>query len=111
MSRIGKHPVTIPAGVTLTQDGQSITVKGPKGELNFVLPNVITGKLEGAEFSVKPNDDSKEGKAMWGMSRSMVANLVEGVTNGFQKNFGTPRCWLSCANERLRSYIATRLLP
>lgn len=86
MSRIGKNPVTIPSGVTLTQDGQSVTVKGPKGELNFTLPNVIEGKLEGAEFIVKPIDESKEGKAMWGMSRSMVANLIEGVTNGFQKN-------------------------
>jgi large subunit ribosomal protein L6 len=86
MSRIGKHPVTIPAGVTLTLDGQKVTVKGPKGELNFTLPGVIAGKLEGAEFSVKPIDESNEGRAMWGMSRSMVANLIEGVTNGYQKN-------------------------
>jgi len=86
MSRIGKHPVTVPAGVTLTQNGQSITVKGPKGELNFVLPSVIAGKLDGETFSVTPTDESKEGRAMWGMSRSMVANMIEGVTNGFQKN-------------------------
>lgn len=86
MSRIGKHPVNVPAGVTLTQDGQSVTVKGPKGELNFVLPSVITGKLDGDSFSVTPNDEGKEGRAMWGMSRSMVANMIEGVTNGFQKN-------------------------
>lgn len=86
MSRIGKHPITVPSGVTLTQEGQSITVKGPKGELNFVLPNVMSGKLDGDTFSVTPNDESNEGKAMWGMSRSMIANLIEGVTNGFQKN-------------------------
>lgn len=86
MSRIGKNPVTIPSGVTLTQDGQSVTVKGPKGELNFTLPNVMSGKLEGAEFSVVPVDDSNEGKAMWGTARSMIANLVVGVTEGYQKN-------------------------
>jgi len=86
MSRIGKNPITIPSGVTLTQDGQKVTVKGPKGELNFTLPSVIEGKMDGEEFGVKPVDDSKEGKAMWGMSRSMVANMIEGVTNGFQKN-------------------------
>ena len=86
MSRIGKNPITVPAGVTLTQDGQKITVKGSKGELNFSLPNVIVGKLEGEEFSVKPIDESNEGRAMWGMARSMVANMIEGVTNGFQKN-------------------------
>ena len=86
MSRIGKNPVTVPAGVTLTQDGQKVTVKGPKGELSFTLPSVVTGKLDGAEFSVKPSDDSKEGRAMWGTARSMIANLIEGVTNGFQKN-------------------------
>jgi large subunit ribosomal protein L6 len=86
MSRIGKNPVTVPSGVTLTLEGQKVTVKGPKGELNFTLPSIITGKSEGEEFSVTPIDESKEGKAMWGMSRSMVANMIEGVTNGFQKN-------------------------
>lgn len=86
MSRIGKNPITVPAGVTLTQDGQKVTVKGPKGELSFTLPSVISGKLDGDTFAVKPSDDSKEGSAMWGMSRSMVANLIEGVTAGFQKN-------------------------
>lgn len=86
MSRIGKNPVTIPSGVTLTQDGQNVTVKGPKGELNFKLPNAVSGKLEGDAFTVSPTDESKEASAMWGMSRSMIANLVEGVTNGFQKN-------------------------
>lgn len=86
MSRIGKNPVTIPSGVTLTQDGQNVTVKGPKGELSFKLPNAVAGKLEGDTFTVSPADESKEASAMWGMSRSMVANLIEGVTNGFQKN-------------------------
>ena len=85
MSRIGKNPVVVPAGVTLSVDGQKVTAKGPKGELSFTLPSVITGKLEGSEFTVTPSSESKEGKSMWGMSRSMVANLIEGVTNGFEK--------------------------
>ncbi len=86
MSRIGKHPVTIPAGCTLTQNGQTVSVKGPKGTLEFTMPAAVRGQLEGDQFVVKPIDDSKEASAMWGMSRTMIANLVEGVTNGFTKN-------------------------
>ena len=54
MSRIGKKPVAIPSGVTLTQDGQTVTAKGPKGELSFTLPEAVTGKIEGEEFTVTP---------------------------------------------------------
>ena len=86
MSRIGKNPVVIPAGVTLTQDGQKITAKGAKGELSFTLPSVITGKIEGTEFTVTPVEENNEGKSMWGMSRSMVANMIEGVQNGYTKS-------------------------
>ena len=87
MSRIGKKPVTIPSGVTLTQTGQHIVVKGPKGELSFTLPDTISGKLDGEEFTVTPVDESnKVAKSMWGMSRTMVSNLVEGVTEGFKKD-------------------------
>ena len=85
MSRIGKKPVTVPSGVTLTQNGQDITVKGAKGELSFTLPAAVTGKLDGEEFTVTPIDESKTSRAMWGMSRTMVANLIEGVTNGYKK--------------------------
>ncbi len=86
MSRIGKNPVTVPAGVTLAVDGQTVTVKGPKGELNFTLPNAVKGALEGDKFTVTPLSNDKLARSMWGMSRSMVANLIEGVTKGFQKN-------------------------
>jgi large subunit ribosomal protein L6 len=86
MSRIGKNPVTIPAGVTLTQSGQVITVKGPKGELNFTLPDAVTGKLDGESFAVSPVEGVKNGSAMWGMSRTMIFNMIEGVTNGFKKD-------------------------
>lgn len=86
MSRIGKKPVEVPAGVTLTQTGQHIAVKGPKGQLDFTLPAAVTGKLEGNEFTVTPIKDDKTGKSMWGMSRTMVSNLIEGVSNGYSKN-------------------------
>ncbi len=85
MSRIGKKPVTIPSGVTLTQNGQAITVKGSKGELSFTLPDAVTGKLDGEEFTVAPVEGEKNAVAMWGMSRTMISNMVEGVTNGFSK--------------------------
>lgn len=85
MSRIGKNPVTVPDAVTLTQSGQTVTVKGAKGELTFTLPDAVTGKLDGAEFTVSPVEGNKQAKAMWGMARTMVANMIEGVTNGFKK--------------------------
>ena len=86
MSRIGKKDITVPSGVTLTQNGQEITVKGPKGELSFTLPKVVSGKLDGETFSVTPeNMDDRSQWAMWGMSRTMVANMIEGVTEGFKK--------------------------
>lgn len=85
MSRIGKNPVTVPAAVTLTQSGQVITVKGAKGELNFTLPDSVTGNLDGAEFTVSPVEGNKNAKAMWGMARTMIFNMIEGVTNGFKK--------------------------
>jgi len=87
MSRIGKKPITIPSGVTLTQTGQDIAVKGPKGELSFTLPETISGKLDGDAFTVTPVDENnKVAKSMWGMSRTMVSNLIEGVTEGFKKD-------------------------
>lgn len=86
MSRIGKKVIEVPSAVTLTLDGQVVKAKGPKGELSFTLPESIAGKLEDANFSVAPVDESaKNAKAMWGMSRTMVLNLITGVTEGFKK--------------------------
>jgi len=85
MSRIGKNPIAVPAGVTLTQNGQDISVKGPKGELSFTLPAAVTGSLKDGAFTVQTVEGAKNASAMWGMSRTMVANLIEGVTNGFKK--------------------------
>jgi large subunit ribosomal protein L6 len=85
MSRIGKKPVTIPSGVTATVDGQQVAVKGPKGELSQVLVDEVLAKLEDGELTVTPRDDSKRARSMWGMSRTLVANLVTGVTDGFTR--------------------------
>ena len=85
MSRIGKQPVTVPSGVTVTQNGNRITVKGPRGELTRTLPAVITVTLEnGILTATRPSDDPSH-KALHGLTRSLVANMVEGVTKGFQK--------------------------
>ena len=85
MSRIGKKPITVPSGVTMTQSGQTVTVKGPKGELSFDLPDAVVGKFEDNELTVDPVEGAKSANAMWGMSRTMVANMIEGVTNGYKK--------------------------
>ena len=85
MSRIGKKPVAIPEGVTATVEGQTVTAKGPKGELNFVVNKEVLVKMEDGEISVDPRDESKEARSKWGMSRTMVANIMTGVKDGFEK--------------------------
>jgi large subunit ribosomal protein L6 len=85
MSRIGKKPVVIPAGVTARLDGQSIAVKGAKGELTFTAPQDVVVKIEGNVIHVSPHREDKRARAMWGTSRARVQNLVIGVTKGFEK--------------------------
>ena len=85
MSRIGKKPVTVPGGVTATVEGQEVKVKGPKGELNHVLVEEVMAKLENGGIEVAMREDTKRSRAMWGMSRTLVANLITGVTDGFTK--------------------------
>ena len=85
MSRIGKKPVAVPSGVTATVDGQLVKVKGAKGELSFVVPENVSVSLADGAISVMPRDETKRARAMWGMSRSQVANLVQGVTAGYEK--------------------------
>jgi large subunit ribosomal protein L6 len=85
MSRIGKKPVAIPGGVTAAVNGQEVKVKGPKGELTHVLVDSIIAKLDKDGVAVTPREDSQEARAMWGMSRTLIANLVAGVTEGFTK--------------------------
>jgi len=85
MSRIGKKPVTVPGGVTAQVNGQEVKVKGPKGELKHVLADAMVAKLEDGGIDVAMREDTKEARALWGMSRTMVANLIAGVTEGFTK--------------------------
>lgn len=85
MSRIGKQPVAVPSGVTLTLTGQDVTVKGSKGELSFTLPDSVSATFEDNALTIIPSSDEKNSSAMWGMSRTMVANLIEGVSNGYKK--------------------------
>ncbi|HUB64791.1 MAG TPA: 50S ribosomal protein L6 [Methylocella sp.] len=85
MSRIGKKPVVIPAGVTAKVEGQSISVKGGKGELSFTAPDPVSVAFADGKIAVTPRDDSKEARAMWGMTRSIVNNLVTGVSKGFER--------------------------
>ena len=83
MSRIGKKAIAVPSGVTANIDGQQVSVKGPKGELSAVLVDEVIAKLEDGEISVNPRALTKRGRAMWGLSRTVVSNLVEGVSEGF----------------------------
>jgi len=85
MSRIGKKPVQVPGGVTATVNGQTVEVKGPKGTRSFTATDDVTITLADGQITVMPRGDSKRARAQWGMSRSMVANLVQGVTAGFKK--------------------------
>ena len=85
MSRIGKKPIEVPSGVTLTLNGQDVTVKGSKGELSFTFPDAVTAKFEDNTLTISPVEGEKQAGAMWGMSRTMVVNLIEGVSNGFKK--------------------------
>ena len=85
MSRIGKRPVSIPGGVTAAVDGQEFKIKGPKGELKHVLVDAILAKIDKDNIEIAMREDTREARAMWGMSRTLVANLVTGVTEGFEK--------------------------
>jgi len=85
MSRVGKKPVPVPSGVTATVTGQTVKMKGSKGELQFVVPNVVDVKFEDGAVSVQPKNQTKEARSLWGTSRAQVANLVEGVSKGFEK--------------------------
>ena len=85
MSRIGKKPVELPKGVSATLAGQTVEVKGPKGTLTFTATDDVTITLEGTQLKVAPRGTSKRARSQWGLSRTMVANLVTGVTTGFKK--------------------------
>jgi len=85
MSRIGKRPVTIPSGVTATVEGQTVKMKGPKGQLQFIVHDDVEVKFENGTVKVAPRVKTNRAQAMYGTARAQVANLVAGVTKGFEK--------------------------
>ena len=85
MSRIGKRPVAIPSGVTATTEGRTLSVKGPKGTLSLQMVDDVRYDVADEAISVQPANDSQRARAFWGMQRTLVQNLVTGVTEGFTK--------------------------
>ncbi len=85
MSRIGKKPIAVPDGVTAAVDGQTVTAKGPKGELKFVVNDEVLVKMDEGAIKVDPVDESQEARSKWGMSRTQISNILHGVKNGFEK--------------------------
>ena len=85
MSRIGKKPVPVPAGVTVTLDGQTVSVNGPKGLLSWTVAEEILVSQENGEITLALRADTNRARAMWGLSRTLVANMVEGVTKGYEQ--------------------------
>lgn len=85
MSRIGKMPIAIPAGVEVKLDGNTVTVKGPKGELTRTVHQNMKVEVNGAEVTVTRPDDAKENRSLHGLTRTLIANMVKGVTDGFSK--------------------------
>ncbi|MEC9345762.1 MAG: 50S ribosomal protein L6 [Pseudomonadota bacterium] len=86
MSRIGKHPVKIPAGVDAKLDGRTFTVKGKLGQLSMTFVDLVEPTFADNAVSLKPSDESKKARMMWGMQRTLAANLVTGVTEGFTRD-------------------------
>ncbi|MDB5674905.1 MAG: ribosomal protein, partial [Sphingomonas bacterium] len=84
MSRIGKKAVAIPSGVTANVEGQTVKVKGPKGQMQVVLHNDVSVAMENGGVQVQPRSETKRARSLWGTSRTLVANLVTGVTKGFE---------------------------
>ncbi len=83
MSRIGKKPVAVPSNITATVTGQTVKIKGPKGELSFTMPEEIKVEKTADGIEVTPINDTKKARSMWGMSRTMIQNLIKGVTDGY----------------------------
>ena len=83
MSRIGKKPVEVPKGVTVNVSGQTVSAKGPKGELKFVVNDYCKVALDEGRLAVTPSDESREARSAWGMSRTMLSNMMKGVTSGY----------------------------
>ena len=86
MSRIGKKAVVVPKGVTGSVSGQTVKMKGPKGELSFTVPESLKVEQSGDGIAISLREDTKQGRALWGMARTQVVNLIDGVTKGYSHN-------------------------
>jgi large subunit ribosomal protein L6 len=85
MSRIGKKPIAVPSGITAAVEGQTVKVKGPKGALSVVLHDDVAVKLESGQIKVDPRSETKRARSQWGTSRTLISNLIAGVTKGFEE--------------------------
>jgi len=85
MSRIGKKAVAVPAGITANVEGQTVKIKGPKGALSVVLPDDVAVKLDGGQIKVDPRTETKRARSQWGTSRTLIANIIAGVSKGFEQ--------------------------
>jgi large subunit ribosomal protein L6 len=85
MSRVGKRAVAVPSGITANVEGQTVKIKGPKGALSVVLPDDVTVKLDAGQIKVDPRNETKGARSQWGTSRSLIANLIAGVSKGFEQ--------------------------
>jgi len=85
MSRVGKKAIAVPAGITANVEGQTVKVKGPKGALEVVLHDDVAVKLEGGRIAVDPRSETQRARAQWGTSRTLIANLIAGVSKGFEE--------------------------
>jgi large subunit ribosomal protein L6 len=85
MSRIGKRPVAVPKGVTANVEGQTVSAKGPKGQLSVSLVDQVSVAVTDTGVKVEPRDQSKQARSLWGMSRTLVQNIIVGVTDGFEE--------------------------
>ncbi len=85
MSRIGKKAIAVPSGITANVEGQTVKVKGPKGALQVVLHDDVEVKLEGGQIKVAPRAETKRARSQWGTSRTLIANLISGVSKGFEQ--------------------------
>ena len=94
MSRIGNNPITITEGVTVTQEGAVVIVKGKLGELSQEVDSCISVKIDSNTITLSRESDFKDHRALHGMYRSLIANMIEGVVNGHSKKIGIKRCWL-----------------
>ena len=111
MSRIGKRAVAVPSGVTANVEGQTVKVKGPKGMLSLVLDENLSAKLEGSALKIEKRNEGARAKAMWGTSRTLVNNLMAGVTKGFERKLEITGVGYRAAVQGKNLQLCARLQP